>query len=123
QHRGGEDLLSAEGQELHRQPAGAGRGLLDDVEAATQRIDERQLAEHQLAVTRDDRQQIVEVVREAARQTADRLDLLELADLLLALVQRLLHALPLDTLSDLPRRRREAVEGKAIERRPRERGG
>src|SRR5207302_5049582 len=49
--------------------------------------------------------------------------LLELADLLFSLVQRLLHALPLDALSDLTRRRREAVEGQAIELSSRERGG
>ena len=66
QHRGGENLLSAERQELRRQPTRARRRPLDDAEPVAERIGERRLPEHELAVPRDDRQQVVEVVCEAA---------------------------------------------------------
>ena len=47
------------------------------------------------AVAEDHRQQVVEVVRDAAGEPADRLHLLRLAELLLALAQRVLGAAPL----------------------------
>ena len=81
QHARFEDLLAAEGQQLPGQSRGALSGLVDLHEAGPQRIARAQLAEQQLAVAVDHRQQVVEVVRHAARQPPDRFHLLRLLEL------------------------------------------
>ena len=61
-----------------------------------------ELVQEQLAVSHDDHEEIVEVVRDAAGQPADGLHLLRLAELLLALTKRLLRALAFDPLFKFP---------------------
>ena len=59
-----------------------------------------QAAEEQLAVPPDDGQKVVEVVRDAARQAADGLHLLRLAEQLLAASQRFFRLLALAQVAD-----------------------
>ena len=90
-----EDLLSAEGQHLPRQIRSALAGALDLLELGPPTRRDRAIANQHLRVAQDYRAQIVEIVGDAAGKTADRLELLRLSELFLALAQRLLGAAPL----------------------------
>ena len=79
-----EDLLPAEREELARQVRGA-LARPPAISSRSSRIGSpglRSASEH-LAVAEDDRQEVVEVVRDAAGEVPDRLHLLRLAELLL----------------------------------------
>ncbi len=78
---------------------GALRGALDLIELLVRRIVGPVAREHELAASDDHGEDVVEVVRDAAREPPDRLDLLELPHLGLALAQDLLGAL---ALGDVP---------------------
>jgi hypothetical protein len=70
------DVAAAEGQELPGQRRGAGARALDLVEVRAQRIVGVQVVEHQLGERRvDHREQVVEVVGDAAGELADRVHL------------------------------------------------
>ena len=84
QDLGLEDLLPAEGQELPGQRGGPLSGLSDLVDVPAHLVVAGETREQELGVAVDDRQQIVEVVGDAPRQSPDRLDLLGLPQLLLA---------------------------------------
>ena len=78
-------LPAAEGEQLPRQRGGPRGGLLDLLGVAAQpRVGVA--ADQKLAVAGDRGQQVVEVVRDAAGEAADRLHLLRLAQLYLQLV-------------------------------------
>ena len=78
-----EHLLAAEGEELAREGGGAVGRLLDHLDAAAHRVVGLEPAEDQVGAAGDDREQVVEVVRDAARQAAHRLHLLGLPELFL----------------------------------------
>ena len=78
-----EDLPAAECEQLLRQRRSAAAGLPDLLGAFAPRVAFGQLGEQQLAVARDGRQQVVEIVRDAAGQPAHGLHLLRLQELLL----------------------------------------
>ncbi len=80
-----QDLLPAEGEELAGQARGALRGLLDQGEAGGHRVGGSRALPQQAGAAQDDRQQVVEVVGDAARQEPHRLHLLSLEQLLGAL--------------------------------------
>src|SRR2546428_639605 len=92
-------LIAAEREELSRQARGALGGALDLVEALAHRVLGLVTGERELAQADDYGEHIVEVVRDATRKAPDRLDLLELAHLALALTQDLFGPL---TLRDVP---------------------
>ena len=77
-----EHLLAREREELLGQLRGPCRGALDLVEVARSRADADPVAGH-AAVAGDHGQQVVEVVRDAARELADGLHLLRLPELAL----------------------------------------
>ena len=91
----GQRLVAAEREELTRQVRGALRGDLDLLEVLVHGVLGLVAREQELAATEDHREHIVEVVRDAAGEAPDRLDLLHLAHLALALAQDLLRALAL----------------------------
>ena len=70
-------LLAAERQQLLRQRRRALPRLLDFLEGRSIRIVRRPVIEQQLRVAENRRQQIIEIVRDAARQPPDALHLLE----------------------------------------------
>ena len=76
-------LAAAEGQQLLRQGGGAVPGLANLLHRGAHRRVFREPAEHDLAVTGNDRDQIIEVMRNPAGQPADGLHLLGLGKLLL----------------------------------------
>ena len=82
-------LAAGEGQQAMRQSSGPlGRALRrDDVAIDVGDPSLGDPCRHQLQTTRDTRQQVVEVVREAARELTDRLHLLALAQRLLRPLQ------------------------------------
>ena len=79
--RGLQDLLPAEGQELPRQIRRALAGAQDLRQVVAHRVPRLETGAEHLAVAEDDRQEIVEVVRDPARELADGLHLLSLAEL------------------------------------------
>jgi len=104
-----EHLAPAEGQQLRDQSAGALTRLADFLQIGheTGLVRDLLLFEQELAVAQDCRQQVVEVMRNAAGQMANRLHLLCLPKLFLGQAQRLLRGaaggdLRAD-LQDLPR--------------------
>ncbi len=81
-------LLPAERQQLPREADGARSAAFQDLgEQLAVRIAGVEAIEHQLAVAVDHREQVVEVVRDAAGQPADRFHLLRLTELLLQPLQ------------------------------------
>ena len=78
-----EHLPAAEGQQLLRERGGAARRGAHLADARAPRVLVAQSCQQGLGVAEDDGEQVVEVVRHAARQPADRLELLGLAQLLL----------------------------------------
>ena len=84
-----QDLFAAEGEELARQGGGAVAGLIDLADVALQRVFRLQSPQGQFAVAGDHGQQIVEVVRDAARELPDGFHLLRLPELLIFLRSRL----------------------------------
>ncbi len=85
EHLGLQHLLAAEGQELPGERGGAVRGRAHERGVAVDRVLRPQPRQDHLGAPRDDGEQVVEVVRDAAREPADRLHLLGLAELLLEL--------------------------------------
>ena len=80
-----EHLLAAEGQQLARQRCGALGGVQDLIHLRRHRRIGLDAVRHQLRIAADRGQQVVEVVRDAAGEPADRLHLLRLAQLVLEL--------------------------------------
>ena len=98
EHRRLQHLLAAEGEQLVREVRRAVRRvdhLAQIVRRGTVLVGAHQ---RELRVAGDDGDEIVEVVRDAAGQRADRLELLRLAKLRLALAERRLDA---NALADL----------------------
>ena len=67
-----DDLLPAEGEQLAGQPGRADAGRLDFRDVRPRRVVEVRIGENQFTEPEDQGQQIVEVVRHARRQAADR---------------------------------------------------
>src|SRR4029453_12728269 len=78
-----EHLLSTEREELAREERCARCRVRDLFEIIPQWRCRRQLVERELHVALDDREQVVEVVCDSARELAHCLDLLRLAELIL----------------------------------------
>ena len=76
-----EKLFAAEGEELAGQSGGAVGGLLNGFGFGMQRMAEGELVEHDLGVSADDHEEIVEVVGDAAGEAADGFHFLGLAEL------------------------------------------
>ena len=90
------DLLVAEGQQLPCQGCGEGRGCLDLIDVVAQvGLVGPDLAAREVAVAGDGLQDVVEVVRDTAGKTPDGFHLLCLAQLVLALLERLVCLLTL----------------------------
>ena len=87
-----EHLLAAEREQLVRQVRRAVRRLDDLVQIVRRSAVLIGAHQRELRVAGDDGDEIVEVVRDAAGERADGLELLRLAELRLALAQRLLDA-------------------------------
>ena len=81
QHLGLHGLLAAEGQQLADQGGGAQRVLVHLVQFLERGIARRMAHQQEFAIADDDGEQIVEVVRDAARQLAHGLHLLRLGEL------------------------------------------
>ena len=73
-----DDLLAAEGQQLAREPGGARARLLNFDDVPLARIVGIEIGQQELAVAQNGGEQIVEVVRHAARQPSDGLHFLRL---------------------------------------------
>jgi len=71
-----EHLPAPEGEELLRERHRALRGRRDVVQVASHRVVDREVLRHEVRVAEDDGEDVVEVVRDAAREAADRLHLL-----------------------------------------------
>ena len=78
---GMQHLLPAEGQQLPREPCRAIRRSPDLEQLAVYRLVPADLIENQVAVADDGREHVVEVVGDAARESADGLHLLGLPEL------------------------------------------
>ncbi len=83
---------------------------VDRLDALPVRMIGRHSMQEQVGATGDHGQEIVEVVRDSARELSDRFHLLELAGLHLAVVQRRIHPLPVDPPRDVARRQAERAE-------------
>ncbi len=83
QDLGLEHLAAAVGEQLAGEPGRPLRRLADLFHIAAHRVPGRQVAQQQLRVAEDRREQVVEVVRDAAGELAHRLHFLRLAELLL----------------------------------------
>ena len=81
--RGPRGLAAAEREQLPRQPGAALDRLLDLGRFVARRIVGRQLHQQQVGRAHDAHQDVVEVVRDAAGEPADRFELLRLAQLFL----------------------------------------
>ena len=77
----------------------------------------RRTVHQHVAVADDDRQQVVEIVRDAAGETADRFELLRLPELILARLQRALGALPIGDVAEQADQAGRIGEHDARERR------
>ncbi len=73
-------LLPAEGEQLLRQCRGAA-GRLDDLFSVTPLLTGGEAIPQKFGIAADDRQQVVEVVGDPAREQADRFHLLRLSEL------------------------------------------
>src|SRR4029077_12008602 len=80
---GGQDLLSAEGQQLLRERSGAMPRLRDLVKLRAMRAVWRQAFEGKLRVSKNRGQHVVEIVCDAAGQLPNRLHFLRLSELFL----------------------------------------
>ena len=101
-------LLAREREQLAHQPRGAHRVLPHLVDLGERRIAGRVAHQQQIAIADDRLEQIVEVVRDAARELADRLHLLRLRELGL---ERLLLG-GVDEIEDRLRRAHRARDGR-----------
>ena len=95
EHDGRQHLLSAEGEKLARERRRLVGGLAGALGMGAEWILGGQPPQHQIAVAADDHEQVVEVVRDAARELADGIHLLGLAELFLGLAEGLRGALVL----------------------------
>ena len=111
EHFGPEHLLAAERQELPRQQAGAMRGPLDLVEILGAEVGRVERRRHELGIAGDDGQQVVEVVRDAAGEPADRLHLHRLRELFLGRFERLLRLDDVGHVARIDDREQPAVFG------------
>ena len=80
-----QELLPAEREQLARQRCGAHSGLLDFLHGRRHFVVVAEQLERDLAVPHDGGEQVVEVVRNAARELADRFHLLRVPELVLEL--------------------------------------
>ncbi len=94
QHLRLQDLLAAEREQLLGQRRGAFTGPPHLLDVGARGMPGFEFLEHQVAVAEDGREQVVEVVRDAAGQAADGLHLPRLLELFLERVARLLHLRP-----------------------------
>ena len=81
EHFGGQHLFAAEGQQLPGQRSGALRGIGDFLRRAAQPRIGTEPIEQKLGVAGDHHQQVIEVVRDAAGEAADRFHFLRLTEL------------------------------------------
>ena len=93
-------LLAAERQQLARQRRRAAAGLPDALDVVADARAGRQALEDQVRVTEDPGEQVVEVMRDAAGQPADRLHLLRMTQLVFALPKRLGRLFPFGDVVD-----------------------
>ncbi len=89
------DLFATEREQLMRELGGSIRRLDDLLEIFAHAVPRRRSQQGELGVPGDDREEIVEVVRHAAGQRPDGLELLRLAELGLAFLEGVLDALAL----------------------------
>ena len=95
-----DDLPAAERQQLARETRRAIGGLDDFLRVGAALVSLRQVLHEHLRVAVNGHQQVVEIVRDTAGEPANRLHLLGLPQLLLALPKRILRLLALDHVSD-----------------------
>ena len=88
EHLGHADVAAAEGEQLRGEADGAVGSLVDLLGGAEQRVARPQARRQQLGEALDDRQQVVEVVGDAAGQPADGFHLLGVAQLVLEVALR-----------------------------------
>src|SRR5204862_4150 len=81
-------------------------GARDLRRVAAQRIVLAEILDEHLGVAEDRREQVVEVVRDAARQLPDRVHLERVPELLLALAERVFGPLPFGQVADEAREQR-----------------
>jgi len=108
--------LSAVGEELLGQLAGALGGAADLIDIGALRRGQRLILEEQVRVAEHHEEQVVEVVRDAARERADRLQLERVTQLLLGLAQRLVGADPLGDIAREHHPRLAALPLREVER-------
>ena len=125
QRHGLQHLLAAEGQELPGQRRRALAGLLHLQQIVLERVALAHAVQREPGVAQDHGEQVVEVVRHAAREAADGLHLLRRPELLLELLALRLRPLALGDVPEVPHpakvflvwtehRRRVAVERPAV---------
>ncbi len=93
-------LAPAERQQLAREARGAVGRFENLFRVAPPLVAFGQVLRDHLRVAADGHEQVVEVVRDAARQPSDRFHLLRLAELLVALLQLILRLLPFHHVAD-----------------------
>jgi len=93
-------LASAEGEELPGEPGRALGSLGNFLDPGTGWIRDRELSKQQMGMADDRGEEIVEVVGDPAGKLADRLHLLRLAKLLLALMEHRLGSLAVGDVGD-----------------------
>ena len=94
-HLGLENLFAAEGQELPGERGGLFAGFLNEIGVLPGESVAGHARRNQLRVTDDGREKVIEIVRHAAGEPADRFHFLRVPQFLLALAQRLLGRAPL----------------------------
>ena len=109
-HRG---LFASERQELLREVGGVLRRAHDLLDVGSQRTVRFQLVEHELAEPENGREVVVEIVGNAACQASEGFHLLRLAQLLLAVQQRLLGCAPCRDIAHVQQNGRRAFVGQA----------
>ena len=102
-------LLAAEGQQLPGQRGGAVGRALDFLDVLAAAIVHRQSIQQKIRIAEDRGEDVVEVVRDAAGKTADRLHLLRLAQLRLAQAERGFGGALTGEIAD-PRRERVLID-------------
>ncbi len=97
-----QDLLAAEGQQLLRQRRRAFTGPPHLLDVGARGVPGFEFLEHQVAVPQNGREQVVEVVRDTARQSSDGFHLARLLELFFERVPRVFHLRPGLEILDQP---------------------
>ena len=97
-----QDLLAAEGQQLLGQRRGAFAGPPHLLDVGARGMPGLEFLEHEVAVAEDGREQVVEVVGDAAGQASDGFHLARLLELILERAARVLHLRPRLEIVDQP---------------------